>query len=380
MNERQFQAWLVDRAPASAPASLHDRVLGIPADGALHDPRRRAAGTVRSLAHSKGRRRALALGLVAAVLTGSVIAAGVWLDRQDDPPLPANGRIVVAVGAGAEVVVVDPASGTTVPLSAAEADGRPIDASALQGATSLAWSPDGRSIAYTTPSRLGILDIGTGAQRQITGLDACGEFAPCGVAWSPDGETIAFTNGASLGLADVSSAAVTTIATIPGDLTSPSWAPDGRSIAFARRKELFVVRRDGSSLTQLLSEGEDRMGPVDVHWSPDGKRIGFLSSDAWHDIGGWALQVVVVDPDGSDRRVIADAGSCFCLGWWPPGFTWSPDGTQIAFVTLGFDPGGRVHDPHVPVAGGLYVAGLDGSGRRLLYPSLKGSPAWQPVP
>ncbi len=119
-----------------------------------------------------------------------------------------------------------------------------------------------------------------------------------------------------------------------------------------------------------MSDGR-RTAPISVSSS----RLPVEGSD------GLKLQIVSVDPDGSNRHVIADAGDCYCLGWWPPGFTWSPDGTQIAYVTLGYAPDGRIHDNNRPLDPGLYVANVDGTSRRLVYgDTILGSPAWQPVP
>ena len=97
MNERQLQAWLTDRAPATVPASLRERIEGISAT-----PAPVGIGVVGgSLLRHATRRRTLAVGLLAATLTGSLLAAGALVRQQDDArPLPLhNGLIAVATGA-----------------------------------------------------------------------------------------------------------------------------------------------------------------------------------------------------------------------------------------------------------------------------------------
>jgi RNA polymerase sigma factor (sigma-70 family) len=92
---------------------------------------------------------------------------------------------------------------------------------------------------------------------------------------------------------------------------------------------------------------------------------------------GWKHIVIAAsDADGSNRRVLFEAGNCFCVSgnWGPPGFGWSPDGTQMTFVTQ------QAGTQFEPPSGGLFVIDADGTSRRFLTRSQGGRPLWRPLP
>ena len=101
--------------------------------------------------------------------------------------------------------------------------------------------------------------------------------------------------------------------------SSPQLSPSGDSLAFTRGGQLWIVRISGDSakpvqLTKL------RGGSSNVRWSPDGKRLAFVSNRERHSfVGVWDFatgSLRYMDPstdqDGSE--------------------VWSPDGKSLAFI------------------------------------------------
>jgi TolB protein len=110
----------------------------------------------------------------------------------------------------------------------------------------------------------------------------------------------------------------------------PDWSPDGRRIVFVSHPvtddpqrsnlaEVYVINVDGTGLTRLTFNAEEERGPS---WSKDGSRIVYMCR-----IGGGAadFEVCTMNADGSDPRQLTD--NTLNDG----GGTFSPDGQQIVF-------------------------------------------------
>jgi hypothetical protein len=107
---------------------------------------------------------------------------------------------------------------------------------------------------------------------------------------------------------------------VVGSDADPDYAPDGRSIVFRRLRalgdgrlghwDLMTVRADGTGLATIVSGAAHRDAP---DWGPRGIVFTETGSDG-------RSEVVIVDPDGSNRRPIVTVGSGVDLGaarWLP---------------------------------------------------------------
>jgi TolB protein len=128
-----------------------------------------------------------------------------------------------------------------------------------------AWSPDGKSVAYTAgggrqPRELSIIDINSMCNQQITSNNAL-ELVP---AYSPDGAYIAYSSNVTgnfeIWLLDVASGQSTQLTFDKVLDTRPCWSPDGQKIMFTSRRsgsmQLWIMDKDGSSPKQLTSGAE----------------------------------------------------------------------------------------------------------------------------
>jgi Tol biopolymer transport system component len=105
-----------------------------------------------------------------------------------------------------------------------------------------------------------------------------------------------------------------------------AWSADGRWIAYTNGSELWRVRSDGSDARRVLT---NHWGVSEPEFSPDGGRIVFTRDAPETECEDCPL--VEGDPEIQSVRVDGTH-----LRRLRPGFapTWSPDGREIAFVTL----------------------------------------------
>ena len=224
------------------------------------------------------------------------------------------------------------ACGLLVFSAGAQETGKPVKAAASTTPTidqSLEWksvftpniSPDGKRVVYEVQKAnwednafersLWIADTATGDSHALTSAKKSSTNA----AWSPDGKWIAFLSDR------------------PGQITG---TPEGK-------KQLYVISADGGEAQQFTKAENDVNA---FEWAPDSKRIAFSMTDPetkalkdrkekygeysvvhadYQMVHLWTIEVPGGAPPAEPKRLTE--GEKFSV----EEFSWSPDGTRIAF-------------------------------------------------
>jgi len=235
----------------------------------------------------------------------------------------------------------------------------------LQSVGAAQISPDGARVAYTVTSadfkqdafvtQIWLANVATGDTVQLTRAEKSSTFP----RWSPDGQWLAFLSNR---VADKNQ--VFAIRVIGGEATrltrsetavaSFAWSPDGKTIAFAapepdpekkkdRKDHLAdyeVVRKDYAhthlftlelaEAFQAPTKGKQRTTGTDFSvssftWSPDGTRIAFAATSNPDLIQGVTSDIFVLTLDGDAvKKIVSQPGP-------DNNPRWSPDGKRIVF-------------------------------------------------
>ena len=266
----------------------------------------------------------------------------------------------------------------------------------------LALSPDGRRLLYSvwdegSVLRSFVVDLtGPNALRAEPGPVDGGEFD-----FSPDGARLAFVRNVwtdpndpypdsvvailDLSTGEVTELEATAIRSPDGHDRMPKWSPDGTRLLFIRDEigpptpedriedsQLLVIDVDGSDLRLIVGAEQ---APSSAEWAPDGTRIAITSSPTTlkdDPLTGDRDNVLVLNeiytvrPDGSDLRRLTDDTQLAADVPGPGSIgaslpTWTRSG-EIAFIRTAWgDQGGGDMGVLPP---GLWVVAADGSDPR----------------
>src|SRR5215210_8668802 len=216
------------------------------------------------------------------------------------------------------------------------------------------WSPNGKRIAFDSDRRnhhgrqeIYVMDADGSNVHRVTPLPTKAEFDQA-ARFSPDGRRLVFTR-------------------YRGNRT----VDHGR--VSAETAALFTVRLDGSGLRRLTSWG---LRPNDADWSPDGKKLVFeayprFPNSEFDAPSGSHGEVYTMDADGGHLENITD--NFRNGGSGDP--VWSPDGKKILFLSAHVEGG--------EFGIGLATMNPDGSARHFISPNHLQEvhqPDWESVP
>jgi Tol biopolymer transport system component/DNA-binding winged helix-turn-helix (wHTH) protein len=138
-------------------------------------------------------------------------------------------------------------------------------------------SPDGSSLLVTTFDGSGhwglwTVPIPAGSSRQLlTGVSVNS------AAWSPDGKSVVYTTGNSdIDVIQSDGTGLRRVADVGGPSSTLSWSPDGSRIRFFKESRLWEMASDGSGLHALLPGWLPTTPLCCGRWTADGKFFVFL--------------------------------------------------------------------------------------------------------
>ena len=378
--ERDLTAWLADSATPRVP-DFTDDILWVTAR-TRQRPRwsfaqrwlpMRAVALIRRTSKPIPWRT---LGLIAVLALLIVAAVSFYVGSQPRLP-PAFGLAatgLVAYASSGDIYAVDPVTGEREAIVTGPDDDREPR-----------WSLDGTRVAFLRSSGLGEALVIVDVQRRevVTTTDPLLEVDTDSIAWSPDGRSIAVGASARgsrvLFIVDANSGALTPLAVDYLELDVYWRPPVGHQLMFfggtGPNVGLFMVDVDDGVVTEIARPAGPGGWIRPSGWTPDGRRAVFMRDDgsgrfrthiadvttgaeividdvAYGHVSNDGTRMVALDADGRLCVANLSGGPCVQIGQpsqayegtHAAGAQWSPDDEWILIRDL-FNGGAMRIDP-----------------------------------
>lgn len=228
------------------------------------------------------------------------------------------------------------------------------------------WSTDGAKILYLSKKgkEFTVRVMNNDGSGQVELARNCvSDYQPL---WSPDSTKILFVakvkSKNTICTVGADGSNLTRLTEIDTEGSYPSWSPDGSRILYLEKYRtdnyIYVMKPEGTEKQKITRENGSYQAPT---WSPDGQKIAFLSTKKT--LLGTYNRITVMNNDGSNPIEIADGSKKVENIDCKDDFSWSPDGTVIAFTKV------AEVEAHVSESGsvtftyvyGVNIVGVDGN-------------------
>jgi Tol biopolymer transport system component len=265
--------------------------------------------------------------LLIALVAGAVLVAGSPARLPAPFGLAANG--LVAYAADGDIYTVDPASGAaTVIVTGPEIDLAPV------------WSRDGTRFVFLRvvdgPAEAGALHVARPDGGELVAVTSQPLVNVHRYSFSPDGHRIVFLTEVQDGQRMLWTANADGSDAAPFELGMgadwPSYRPDGTEILFAGqaagplRNGIYAIDVASSAVRTIVGPSPEPF-LESLSWSPDGSQIAYVE---WTpgDEGTCSKVVHVVSADGTRNRTLPLPAGASC----DEPAAWSNDGTRLVVI------------------------------------------------